>query len=85
MLRTKEIETMKLEIETMKLSELEGRTLRVNISQSHIITAVLKEIRPIGFFFLVTESDSSDYHIGQYVFMSISCPVIFSTIEEVTC
>jgi hypothetical protein len=64
----------------MKLSQLEGKTLRVDFGKKHSVIAILKEIRPVGFYFEVTSSESSRYRAGQHVFMSVSCPVIFSTL-----
>jgi hypothetical protein len=64
----------------MKLSQLEGKTLRVDFGKKHSFIAILREIRPIGFYFEVTSSESARYKAGQYVFLSVSCPVIFSTL-----
>jgi len=64
----------------MKLSELEGRELRVDFGKKQSINAILREIRPIGFYFEVTSSASIKYRAGQYVFMSISYPIVFSTL-----
>lgn len=63
----------------MKLSELEGKTLNVQLSAKISMLAELKEIRPIGFFFEVKSCESGKYKIGQHVFMSAACPVTFST------
>ena len=65
----------------MKLSEMEGQTLNVKINGTSSMLALLKEIRPIGFFFEVKECTTGEYCTGQHVFISTNCPLTLSTLE----
>jgi hypothetical protein len=63
----------------MKMSTLEGQSLIVKIGAAKEMTATLLEIRPVGFLFRVTECDSGDYQVGQYVFLSPAYPMVVKT------
>lgn len=65
----------------MKISEMVGQTLSLQVSEGISILAELQEIRPVGFLFEVKNSDISSYRKGQHVFLSVSCPFSFSTLN----
>lgn len=65
----------------MKISELVGKTISLEVTQGNTIIAELKETRPVGFLFEVKHSELSSYLRGEHVFLSASCPFSFSTMK----